>query len=140
LLGKEAAAFFLVEEEGGVGGEVVALGGRYGCDCVFLAEGRGSGTGLFSFEDFSVEAAVEEDKEAEVIAKKNFSLAGPGVLMFAWRIIEPVACEGKVLMQDGEGGVARVVVAVEAQVLLLCTDGVREKDSNESDYWKTHRQ
>ncbi len=61
--------------------EVLALGGDYGGCCVFLAEGGGGGAGSLGFVDLGVEAAVEEDEEAEVVAEEDFALAGPGVLI-----------------------------------------------------------
>ena len=101
LLGEEATAFFLVEKEDGVGRELLALGGGYGCACVFLAQGCGFDSGSLGFADLGVEAAVEKDEETEVVEENNPALADPGVLTFAGRVVEPIAGEGEVLAQGG---------------------------------------
>ena len=121
-----------------MGGEVFALGcGDGGC-CVFLAQGGGCGAGLLRFEYFCVEAAIEEDEETEVVAKKDFALARPGILMFAGRVIEPVASKGKVLTQGGEGVIAWVIIAVETEMDFLRADDAGKKDDNESYWWQAH--
>ena len=119
LLGEEAAAFFLVEKEDSVGRELLALGGGYGCACVFLAQDCGFDSGSLGFADLGVEAAIEEDEEAEVVAEEDVALASPGVGRRAGRVVEPVSSEGEVLAEGGKRGVAGVVVAVESDVGLV---------------------
>ena len=50
-------------------------------------------------------------------------MAGPGICFFAGRIVKPVAGVGKSLTQNLQVGVARVAVAVEAEVGGLREDG-----------------
>ena len=122
-----------------MGGEVFALACGDGGGRVFLAQRGGCGAGLQRFEYFSVEAAIEEDEETEVVAKKDFALARPSILMFAGRFIEPVASKGKVLAQGGEGVIAWVIIAVETEMDLLRAGDAGKKDNNESDCWQAHR-
>lgn len=113
LLGEHAAAFFLVKEENGVGGEVLAGGGGDGCFAIFTAEGVGRDVGG---PDLLVELAVGEDEEAEAGAEDFVALAEPLVGARAGGIGEPVADEVDVLAEGGERGVTGVLVAVHADV------------------------
>ena len=52
------------------------------------------------------------------------ALAGPGISIFSGRIVEPIACVMKARAQSGKGGVAGIVVAIEAGVgVLRSADG-----------------
>ena len=123
----EPAAFFLIEKEDGVGGEVFALGGgdggggvswlrarRVGCRRVWRwrsrrrsCRWRGRGSRSCCGGDCRV-------------CRPRCCGASPGGLC------EPVAGEGEVLAQGGEGVVAGVVVAVEAdgESALCCGGGI----------------
>ena len=144
LLREKSAAFFLVEEDDGVGWEVFALGGGDSEGGVWLAEGFWGGAAAFGVEDFGVEAAVEEDEEAEVAAQEGVALAPPGVGGCAGRVVEPVAGPGEALAQGGKRGVAGVVIRVEAEMLgglLGARDGCckQEEDQREVFGEETHR-
>ncbi len=100
LLLQETAAFFLVEKEDGVGGEVLALGGCDGGTRVALTEG---GCGLLPVRhDLRVEATVGEDEEAEALLDECRTLAEPGVLPLAGGHRKPEADEVEVFPQRGE--------------------------------------
>ena len=114
----EAAAFFLIEKDDGVGGEVFALGGGDGCCGVFFAERSWGGAGSLCLFDLGVEFAVGQDQKAEVVMQENVAFALPAVLVLAGRVGEPVAGEGEVPAQGGQGVVAGIVVAVEADWVL----------------------
>ena len=115
--GQQAASFFLVEKDEGVGWEAFALGGCCGGECVFLALGGGSLRGALRGRlDLGFGAAVGEDEEAEALGEQRGPLAGPGVVSRAGWVGEPEAGEVEVTAQGGEGGVAGVEVAVEADV------------------------
>ena len=120
-----------------------ALGSGYGGGGIFLAKGGGCCARLPGLEDLGIEAAVKEDKESEVVAKEDFALAGPGVLMFAGRVVKPVAREGEVLTEGGEEGVAGVVIAIETELWpgrRLREENAGKKDDNEGNDWQTHGQ
>jgi hypothetical protein len=123
LICVEAAAFFLIEKDDGVSGEVFAACGCDGGGGVLHAESGGSGAGAFGAGDLGVGFAVGEDEEAEAVAQECVALADPAVVVCAGRIGEPVSGEGEVLSQRGRGVVAGVVVAVEADGILGCGRG-----------------
>ncbi len=117
LFGGEAAAFLLVEEDKSVGREAFALGGGCGGLGVLLALRGGSLCGaLRGGFDLGFGAAVGQDEEAEALGEQRGPLAGPGVVDGTGRVGEPEAGEVEVAAEGGEGGVAGVDVAVEADV------------------------
>ncbi len=69
MLREQTATFFLIEKENGASGEVFALCSGDSRRGVLLAEGIGMCTVALGAEDLSIFAAVEENEEAEVIAK-----------------------------------------------------------------------
>ena len=120
LVGGEATAFFLVQKENGVSGEVFSRGGGDGSGRVFGAKCGWRGAVAFGSTDFRVGFAVGEDEEAEAIAKEGFALAGPGVVVRAGRVGEPVSGEGEVAAEGGKSVVAGIFVAVKADRVLQC--------------------
>ena len=114
LVGSEAATFLLVQKENGVSGEVFSRGGGDGCGGVFGAKCGWRGAVAFGSSDLRVGFAVGEDKEAESVSEEGFALAGPGVVVCAGGIGEPVSGEGEVAAEGGKGVVAWIFVAVKA--------------------------
>ncbi len=117
LLGQHAATLFLVEKEDGVRGEVFMSSGGDGCGCIAATEFFRLDADFLSGKDLGVELAVGEDEEAPSLADEELALAEPGVGGFFRRWGEPVAGEGEGAVEDGHGGVAGIVVAVEAEEL-----------------------
>ena len=111
LLGQQAAAFFLVEEDHGLVRKSLAACGGDGGGGVLLTELRGAQIGAL---DLLVELAVAEDEKAETGVAQDHALAEPGVFPLARGVVEPVAREGEVLVQRGETIVAGIEVAIEA--------------------------
>ena len=124
----EAAAFFLIEKDDGVGGEVFATCGCDGSGGVLCAESGGSGAGPFGAGDLGVGFAVSEDEEAETGAEECVALADPTIVVCAGRIGEPVSGDVEVLTQRGKGAIAGVVVAIEAEGILRCCVLLRLRD------------
>ena len=114
----EAAAFFLIEKDDGVSGEVFALSCGDGDGCVFGSKGGGRGAVAFGAGNFGVGFSVGKDEEAEVISEEDVALAEPRIVMRAGGIGEPVSGEGEVAAESGECGVSGVLVAVKADEVL----------------------
>ena len=126
----KAAAFFLVEEDERVRREAFAVSGGGGSRGVLLSErGRRGASGL----DLGFGSAVGQDQEAETLRRQDCAFARPGVVSRAGWVGEPEAGEVEVAAEGGEGGVAGVGVAVEADVGLrgLGVGGDREDDEGE---------
>ncbi len=120
MLAFEAAAFFLVEEEDGVGGEVFALGGGDGGGGVLLAESGGGGAGSFGLCEISASRRpLARTRKPKLLRRRMSRLPAQVFGRLAGRVGEPVSGEGEVLAEGGKRGVAGVVVAVEADVGLV---------------------
>jgi hypothetical protein len=112
LGGVHAAALFLVKEDHSAGRESFPLRPG-GCGVTVTDTLR---AGVRDGMQFAFEAAVEEDEEAEAVLRECGAMAVPGVGVRAGRIVQPVACEGERLLQGWQGGIAWVVVRVEAEI------------------------
>src|ERR1700684_2694391 len=112
LFREHASTLLLVEEDNGLRGETFAARGGGGGLRVGLAEARGFRDGF----QFGVEASVEEHEESEAGGFDDVAMAGPGIGLFAGRMVEPVAGVGERFVQGFEVCVAGVDVAVEAKV------------------------
>ncbi len=113
MFGGEATAFFLVEEDEGVGRKAFALGGGGSGGGILLSKLGWRGVSGF---DLGFGAAVGQDEEAEALSGESGAFASPGVVSRARWVGEPEAGEVEVAAEGGKGGVAGVEVAVEADV------------------------
>jgi hypothetical protein len=83
LFGKQAAAFFLIQEDDRLKRKSFRTGGR---------ECRGSiGTAqlasISTLFDFGIRVTVEHNQKSEPCALEGFSLSSPGVDIRSWRIV-----------------------------------------------------
>ena len=66
-----------------------------------------------------VEAAIEQHQESESGRLDSLPLALPGIRILAGRIVEPEAGIRKCLPQNFQVLIARILIAIEAEVALL---------------------
>lgn len=118
LFRQKASALLLVEKDDRCFGEVLALRGCNRGGGVLSAKCGGSRPASARSLNLSIKTSIEEHKEAEAIAQQNIALPLPGVRGLARRVVEPVAGEGKVFSQGRKGGVSRIEIAIEAEMLL----------------------
>ena len=109
---RQTATFFDIEKDDRAAGEAFVLRSDCGVarvDSPFLG-------GVGCLLEFKTISAAIQRYETETLRTKQLVLAEPGIAFFSGRWAEPVACEGKGLAQNGEGGITGIDVAVETQV------------------------
>src|SRR4051794_12996731 len=112
LLGEHAASLLLIEEDDGGAREAFAARGRGGDEGIRLSQSLRIGGSL----QLRVHAAIKQNEKAEAGGLGRSAVSSPGIRGPTRRIVEPVSGEGKRLMKSFEIRVARVVVAIEAEV------------------------
>ena len=114
LLRQEAATLFLVEKKDAVRREVLGAGYKGGVVGFGLAKCLWRGAVTLGGKQFGIEFAVPKQKKAETGAEQGVAVTEPGGGGLFGRSVEPVASKSEVAAERGQGSVAGVVVAIEA--------------------------
>src|SRR5216684_3255142 len=129
LLRQHAPAFLDVEKDNGVRWEAFSPGRFDSGLSIRLTQRRRVVPQVF------VEPSVEQDKESESRRVELRAVPCPGIRLRPRRIVEPVSRKRKCLAQGPEVGVARIVVAVKAEIGGSLSDSKPRKDQHAKQEW-----
>ncbi len=112
LLGQHASALLLIEKNNRCTWEPFSAGCSRGGLRVRLSDPGSIGDGF----QCGIEPSVEQNQESETRRLDGAAMPDPIVRRKAGRVVEPISGVGKSLPQRFEVSVARIFVAVEAEV------------------------